>query len=166
MTNFDIDSYIPIFGRQSYNIPIFQGKQEMLNSYLKYERINYYWRNTFSMKMEDGKTKYKCLPEMVKSALILPHGNTDVERSLSVNTSVVTEDRPHIGEATVCAFRTVKDAVQSAIILKKSPSLRSAKMAYASYRQRPERHKEEKERQLKQQELAKAEKKQTRKRKA
>ena len=44
------------------------------------------------MKMEDGKIKYKCLPELVKSALILPHGNTDVERSLSVNTSVVTED--------------------------------------------------------------------------
>ena len=40
--------------------------------------------------MEDGKIKYKCLPELVKSALILPHGNADVERSLSVNTSVVT----------------------------------------------------------------------------
>ena len=29
-----------------------------------------------------------------------------------MNTSVVTEDRPHIGEATVCAIRTVKDAVE------------------------------------------------------
>ena len=45
------------------------------------------------MKMEDGKIKYKCLPGLVKSALILPHGNADDERSLSVNTSVVTEDR-------------------------------------------------------------------------
>ena len=35
--------------------------------------------------VEDRKTKYKCLPELVKSALILPHGNADVERSLSVN---------------------------------------------------------------------------------
>ena len=66
------------------------------------------------MKMEDGKIKYKWLPELVKSALILPHGNADVERSLSVNTKIVTEDRPHIGEATVtvCAIRTVKDAVE------------------------------------------------------
>ena len=64
------------------------------------------------MNMVDGKIKYKCLPELVKSALILPHGNADVERSLSVNTSVVTQDRPHIGEATVCAIRTVKDAVE------------------------------------------------------
>ena len=46
---------------------------------------------------------------LVKSALILPHGNTDVERSLSMNASVVTEDRPHIGEETVCAIRTVND---------------------------------------------------------
>ena len=52
--------------------------------------------------------KNKCLPELVKSALILPHGNADVERSLSVNTSVVTEDRPHIGEAIVCAMNAVE----------------------------------------------------------
>ena len=53
----------------------------------------------------------------MQSALILSHENADVERSLSVKTSVVTEDRPHIGEATVCAVRTVKDAIQSAINL-------------------------------------------------
>ena len=67
----------------------------------EYERIDHHWRNIFSMKMEDGKIKYKCFLGLVKSALILPHGNTDVERGLSVNTSVVTEDRPHVGEATV-----------------------------------------------------------------
>ena len=58
--------------------------------------------------MEDGKIKNKCLPELVKGALILPHGNADVERSLSVNTSVVTKDRPHIGEATMCAMDAVE----------------------------------------------------------
>ena len=79
----------------------------------EYKRIDHYWRNITSMKMEDGKIKYKCLPELVKSVLILTHGNADVERSLSVNTSVVTEDRPTIGEATLCAIRTVKDAAES-----------------------------------------------------
>ena len=64
------------------------------------------------MKIDDGKIKYKCLPELVKSVLILPHGDADVERILPVNTSVVTEDRRHIGEATVCAIRTVKEAVE------------------------------------------------------
>ena len=48
----------------------------------EYERIDHYWRNIFSMKMEDGKIKYKCLPELVKSALILLNGKADVERSL------------------------------------------------------------------------------------
>ena len=143
---------------------VYQTEDGLLN---KYERIDHYWRYIFSMKMEDGKINYKCLPELVKSALILPHGNADVERSLSVNTKIVTEDRPHIGEATVCAIRTVKDAVKFLDPVSKKPQkvpltrehLRSAKMAYASYRQRQDRDKEEKERQLKQQELAKAEKK-------
>ena len=67
-------------------------KQILLISNMERCRIDHYWRNIFSMKMEDGKIKYKCLPELVKSALILPHGNADVERSSSVNTSVVTED--------------------------------------------------------------------------
>ena len=105
----------------------------------EYERIGHFWRNIFSMKMEDGKIKYKCLPELVKSALILPHWNAGVERSLSVNTSVVTEDRPHIGEATVCAISTVKDAVELFDPVSNQPQivpltreLRSAKMAYAT----------------------------------
>ena len=110
---------------------------------------------------------HMCLPELVKSALILPHGNADVKRSLSVNTRFVTEDRPHIGEATMCAIRTVKDAVEFFDPLINQPQkvpltrelLRSGKMAYASYRQRLDSVKEEKERHLKQQELAKAEKK-------
>ena len=34
------------------------------------------------------------------------------ESSLSVNTSVVTEGRPHIEDATVWAIRTVNDAVE------------------------------------------------------
>ena len=103
------------------------------------------------MKMEDGKIKYKCLPERVKSALILPHGNADVKRSLSVNTSVVTEDRPHIGEATVCAITANQNSQGCSRVLlssqkstsKSSPHKR-AKMAYASYRERLDNNKEEK----------------------
>ena len=73
----------------------------------------------------------------------------------------MTEDRPHIGEATLCAIRTVKDAVELFYSVSNQPQkvpftrelLRNAKMAYASYIQRLDRYKEEKERQLKQQEL-------------
>ena len=80
--------YIPIYSyiwKTVLYIPIFQGKQEMLNSYLK------------QMLLISNMDRCK-----LKSALILPHGKADVERSLQVNTSVVTEDRPHIGEAQVC----------------------------------------------------------------
>ena len=115
-------------------IPIFQGKQEMLNSYLKKKvlfisivercRLDHYWRN-ISMKIKDGKIKCKCLPELVKSVLILPHGNADVERSLSVNTSVVTEDRPHIGEESEQSRMQKRSSVQSVINLKKFPHKRA-----------------------------------------
>ena len=66
----------------------FHFKQMLLISNKERCRIDHYWRNIFSIKMEDGNIKNKCLSELVKSALILPHGNADVERSLSVNTSV------------------------------------------------------------------------------
>ena len=120
--------YIPIYSyiwKTVLYIPIFQGKQEMLNSYLK---------------------------QMLLTS--------------NMNTSIVTEDRPHIGEATVCAIRTVEDAVEFYSVRNQHQKvpftrklLRSAKMAYASYRQSLDWDKEEKERQLKQQELGKAEKK-------
>jgi hypothetical protein len=71
----------------------------------EYEIIDHYWRSIL-------KIKYKCLPDLMKTALVLQHGNADVERSLSVNTSVVTADRPAIGERTICAIRTVKDTVK------------------------------------------------------
>ena len=67
----------------------------------------------------------------------------------------------------MCAIRNVKDAVEFFDPFSDQPQkvphtrelLRSAKMAYASYRQRLDSDKEEKERQLKQQELGKAEQK-------
>ena len=107
----------------------------MLNSYLK------------QMLLISNMDRCK-----LKSALILPHGKADVERSLQVNTSRVTEDRPYVGEATVCAIRTVRDVVEFYDPVSNQPQkvpltrelLRSAKMTYASYRQRIDRYKEEK----------------------
>lgn len=72
------------------------------------ERVDYYWKEVISQKQEGGKPKYKFLPLLIKRALILPHGNADVERSLSVNKNVVTVDRPELGERTINAVRTVK----------------------------------------------------------
>ena len=54
-----------------------------------------------------------------------------------MNTSVVTEGRPHIEVATVWAVKTVNDAVEFFDPVSNQPQrelLRNAKMAYASYR--------------------------------
>lgn len=55
----------------------------------EYERIDHYWKSILSMKVDDGKIKNKCLPDLVKIALVLPHRNADVERRLSVNTMLL-----------------------------------------------------------------------------
>ena len=72
-------------------------------------------------KHSDGKRKYRVLPELAKKALVLPHGNADVERCLSVNTNVVTVDRPAIGKKTINAVRMVKDIVKFSDPVKECP---------------------------------------------
>jgi len=43
------------------------------------ERVDYYWKEVISQKQKGGKPKYKFLLLLIKRALILPHGNADVE---------------------------------------------------------------------------------------
>ena len=41
----------------------------------------------------------------VNAALVLPRGNADVERGVSVNNSVVTAERNKLGEGTISGLR-------------------------------------------------------------
>jgi len=49
---------------------------------------------------------------LVKTALVLPHSNTDVERSLSVNNGTVTMDKIQLGETAINGLRSIKDYVK------------------------------------------------------
>ena len=53
-------------------------------------RIDHFKREVMNSKHSDCKSKYRVLPELARKAVVLPHDNSDVEKSLSVNTYVVT----------------------------------------------------------------------------
>ena len=58
-----------------------------------------------------GEFRYKVLPTIVKSALILGQTNAELEHSLSVNTKVVTKERASLNERTIVGLHVVKEAV-------------------------------------------------------
>lgn len=58
---------------------------EKTQSEVKYHRIDSYWAHVFNTKNRDGKCRYSALSKVVKCALVLAHGNADVERGFSLN---------------------------------------------------------------------------------
>lgn len=91
---------------------------------------------------------------------MLPHSNADVERSLSINTNVVTVDMPAIGEKTINAIRMVKDIVKFSDPVKECSQsvpvnnevFSYVKAAHRNYLERIQKEKEEKEHQKKERE--------------
>jgi len=63
-------------------------------------RLDHYWREVFKLKTSSGSTQYLHLTDVVKAALVLPHGNADVERGKSVNNRVLTAERNKLNEDT------------------------------------------------------------------
>ena len=69
-------------------------------------RVDHYWREVFKLKTSSGSTKYPHLTNVVEAALVLPYGNADVERGVSVN------NRNKLGEDTINGLRATKDMVR------------------------------------------------------
>ena len=114
------------------------------------ERIELFWNKVFDLQGPDGNNRYKVMPAVVKSALVLAQTNADSEHSLSVNARIITDDRSLLGEKTVIGLHVVKEAVQFfdpvssrqeqiPIDIKLKESVRSA---HASYREHLEKEKE------------------------
>jgi len=61
-------------------------------------RVDHYWREMLFITTAVGEPKYPFLCVLDRTALVLPHSNTDVERSLSVNNRTVTMDKTQLGE--------------------------------------------------------------------
>ena len=76
-------------------------------------RVDHYWRDIFQLQTENGNPRYTLLTRIVKAApLVLPHGNSDFERGISVNSRMLTAERNKLSEETINGLRNTKDMVK------------------------------------------------------
>lgn len=119
-------------------------------------RIDHYWRTVTADKLHDGQPKHLVMSKLVKSALLFPQGNADVERGFSISNNVLTTERTEMSIDTLNGLLTTKDALifydpeqhlPQSVPLTKS-LLQSCPGAYASYNSRMERQKEQQQQML------------------
>ena len=122
-----------------------------LPQYDKQERIEKFWNRVFLLESPDGQARYKLLPRVIKSALVLGQTNAECECSLSINAKVVTSDRPFLSNETIVGTHVVKEAVrfydpvsnQPEKILIMEELKKQVRSSHALYKEHQEREKEE-----------------------
>ena len=71
-------------------------------------RIDSYWAKVIEMKNSDGGYKFHQLGALIKSVLILSHGNAGPEQGFSINKSIIAAHGTRIGEENLVALRRTK----------------------------------------------------------
>ena len=74
--------------------------------------IDHYWQKVLDQKNVTGSPRCKILAKLVKAGLCLAQSNARVERSLSENKKVVTNERTLLSDASIDALRSTKDAIR------------------------------------------------------
>ncbi|CAF3380128.1 unnamed protein product, partial [Rotaria socialis] len=77
-----------------------------------YHRIDYYWNKVLNITTANGIAKYPTLNKLIKSILIIPHGNADVERGFSINENLVPENRSKLSCLSINGLRSTYDGVK------------------------------------------------------
>lgn len=75
-------------------------------------RIDSFWRNIFQIKNAIGEQKYPNIEKIVKTVLILSHGNSDVERSFSVAKNQVPNSRSTLSQESINGLRAARDGLK------------------------------------------------------
>jgi len=71
-----------------------------------------FWGKVSELESSASQEKaYPVLSRLAKLALLLPHGNSDVERGFSLNNSVLTDERSRLSHRSLVAVRFLKDVV-------------------------------------------------------
>lgn len=78
-------------------------------------QIDSFWAKIIYMEGEQGTDtlKYPQISRVVKAALCLSHGNSDVERSFSISANVLTEDKCKMSERMLNARLWICDALRN-----------------------------------------------------
>ena len=121
-------------------------------------RVDHFWRKVDDLKDAMGERKFPSIMKVVKTALILGHGNAAVERGFSESGQSVTADRVCLSEASINGIRATTDGLKafkgpgSVPITKQLLQLgRSAHAHYAMRLDKERKKKEEVQKQLTQQ---------------
>ena len=88
-------------------------------------RVDHQWRDIFELQTAMETRRYPLLTRIVKAALVLPHGNSDVKRGISVNSRMLTTERNIYGRkklqmgckipvSDICRLQTADCRLQTA----------------------------------------------------
>jgi len=66
-------------------------------------RVDHFMSEMLYITTSVGEPNYPFLSVLVKTALVLPHSNADVERSLSLNNKTVAMDKTQLSETALMA---------------------------------------------------------------
>ena len=115
----------------------------------KFIRVDHFWRKVDDLKDVMGERKFPSIMKVVKAALILGHGNAEVERGFSESGKSVTDERVRLSEASVNGIRATNDGLKafkgpgSVPITKQL--LQLGRSAHAHYVMRLDKERKEKE---------------------
>ena len=76
-------------------------------------RVDQYWSKVLKLKSVSGSQKFSMLGKVIKCALSLSHGNTDNERSLSINKNTLSKERSSLSITALNGLRAVEDGVRN-----------------------------------------------------
>ena len=120
--------------------------------------VDHFWENVDDLKDAMGERKFPSIMKVVKTALILGHGNAAVERGFSESGQSVTADRVRLSEASINCIRAKTDGLKafkgpgSVPVTKQLFQLGcSAHAHYAMHLDKERKEKEEVQKQLTQQ---------------
>lgn len=88
-----------------------ENMKKLRSEFSSSSRPDSFWKIVFQENIF-GRKKYGALEELVKTMLVLPHGNADAERGFSENSFIVTDTRIPLSEYTISSLRLVKDVVK------------------------------------------------------
>lgn len=85
---------------------------EDLSSYNLSIRIDHFWRQIFEISNVCNEPKYPLLTKVVKAALSLAHGSSDVECGFSISRNQLPADRAAMTEKTLNARLNIRDGLK------------------------------------------------------
>ena len=79
----------------------------------KHIRVDHFWRKVDELKDSTGERKFRSVMKVVKRALVLGHGNAEVERGFSESGKSITDDRVRLSEASINGIRATSDGLKA-----------------------------------------------------